>query len=206
MKLYKFKPIHSESFLHSLDMIVNERIYLSTCDAMNDPAEGAWNYLGVKDATYMDLAKSLRLILDSTRFTSFTRDYKNELLWAHYAGGFTGVAFEYELDEYKYDIRAMNYEGKANLDRSQIAAIVKKDAAPQDFEVLLSKARCWSYEQEYRLFSKSCETYITAKPTKIIFGMKNLIQNNIVHTISHKYMIPRAYILSNDGEFKIFDI
>ena len=42
MKLYKFKSLEGDGLLHSLDMIVNERIYLSTCDSKNDPYEGSW--------------------------------------------------------------------------------------------------------------------------------------------------------------------
>jgi predicted cupin superfamily sugar epimerase len=94
MKLYKFKSLKGDGLLHSLDMIVNERIYVTTCNFMNDPHEGGWyqeehlSTLCNSDADdYTRQAEELYSIIHKTKYTCFTKCFKNTLLWAHYAGG-----------------------------------------------------------------------------------------------------------------------
>lgn len=79
---------------------------------LNDPYEGGWKkteslaFLLMSNMDdYLDKAGKLCSIVDNTRFTSFTKCYKNELLWAHYAGGFSGVCFEYDVPKKEHDIR-----------------------------------------------------------------------------------------------------
>ena len=214
MKLYKFKSIEGDGFLHSLDMIVNERIYLSTCEAMNDPFEGAWEPSEPRASrlmgNYLDKAEKLRFKVDAIRFTSFTKCFKNELLWAHYAGGFTGVCFEYELSSDEYDIRNIDYEGKPVISSSQIDEVIEGNLTPQDIGLLKSKAGCWLYEDEYRLFGKDSNptnnNYIHSKPTRIIFGVKNLKYDNIFRKIAKKYGIQISYLEHVDNEYTTYDI
>ena len=206
MKLYKFKSLEGDGLLHSLDMIVNKRIYLSTCDFMNDPYEGSWyqkeslSLLCNSDADdYTKQAVELYSIVKKTKFTCFTKCFKNTLLWAHYAGGFTGVCFEFELSKKKHDIRDIDYsrkDGKPVISIADIEKVLKKSVKPQDIGILRSKANCWVYEEEYRIFSNN--NYIEAKPTRIIFGKMNY--NNIFHGIAEKYDIQISFLDFANGK------
>ncbi len=212
MKLYKFKSLEGDGLLHSLDMIVNERIYLSTCDFMNDPYEGAWyqkealSLLCNGDADdHTKQAAELYSIVKKTKFTSFTKRFKDTLLWAHYASGFTGVCFEFELSKKKHDIRRIDYDrkdGKPVISKADIEKVLKKSVKPQDIGILRSKAKCWKYEGEYRIFSN--KNYIEAKPTRIIFGKTNY--NNIFLGIAKKYDIQISFLDSANGKYSAYDL
>jgi hypothetical protein len=212
MKLYKFKSLEGDGFLHSLDMIVNDRIYLFTCDSMNDPYEGAWsNCEAISDLMndgYIEKVQKLRNLVDSVRFTCFTESYNNELLWAHYAGGFTGVCFEYDLDEAKYDIRKVNCDGKVELTIEEIDQVIEGKQLPQDVGILKSKSACWGYESEYRLYQDigSNDVYIYSKPSKIIFGGRSLKYDDVFMQVVRKYEIKIAYLSKENGEHTIYDV
>ena len=110
MKLYKLKSFEGDGLLHVLDMIIHNRLYLSTCDFMNDVDEGSWNISGQKNKESIDLAGLVRPIVDQQRFTCFLEFINNPLMWAHYAGSFSGVALEYELPTDTLDLRKIDYE------------------------------------------------------------------------------------------------
>ncbi|MDB6061109.1 MAG: hypothetical protein JWM78_1212 [Verrucomicrobiaceae bacterium] len=212
MKLYKFKYIRSESLLHSLDMIVNERIYLSTCEDLNDPSEGAfrarYGEFGTADNEVLTYAYALRKLINSTLFTSFASAFENELLWAHYAGGFTGVCFEYELDEKQLDIRPIQYIGAPEISKKQADLLLAGHVAPQDLNILLTKSHAWVYENEYRLFSTSgsANPYLYAKPSRIIFGFRNQKYDDVFHAIAKKFDITISYLNPLKENYEYFDV
>ncbi|AOS84467.1 hypothetical protein BIU88_10185 [Chlorobaculum limnaeum] len=160
MKLYKYKSLQGDGLLHALEMIVNRRIYLSTCDKMNDPEEGNWE-IKQRNKQYLAIAEKALKVIESQKFTCFTKSATEPLLWAHYAGGFSGIAFEYELNEKEYDIRIVDYTGKACVTLEQLQQIADGINPPQDFGILKSKAKCWKYEDEYRLFGSKKTMSIT---------------------------------------------
>lgn len=209
MKLYKFKSLLGDSFLHSLDMIVNERLFLATCDYMNDPEEGAWDVDNLPiNEKYLDSAQKIRDLVDSIRFTSFTSSYDNELLWAHYAGGFSGICFEYEVDDSLDNLMPMRYQGKPTLSDDEVTQIAGKMIKPQDAGLLLSKSVCWSYEKEYRLFLSpdDRDKYVSINPTMVIFGARGLKYNDVFRQITKKYDIPYAYLSKGRNGYKIIEM
>lgn len=189
MELYKFKSIHGDGLLHCLDAIVNERLFLSNCENLNDPREGAWNDTQTSDEKYIENTAKLRNIVDTVKFTSFTCSCYNELLWAHYAGGFKGIALKYNLNRKKFDIREMNYEGVPNLSNAQFSALIEKTTKPQDCNILLSKSKCWVYEKEYRLFAPEGhqDQYIQIKAESIVFGKHSY--DDVLRQIAKKFSI-----------------
>jgi hypothetical protein len=203
MILYKYKSLQGDGFMHALDMIVNSRIYLSVCDSMNDPEEGRWiNSIGnYENKQYFTIAKKAREVINSQKFTCFTKSATEPLLWAHYAGGFSGITFAYELNENKYDIRHVNYTGAVSVTVEQLQKIADGINPPQDFGILNTKAKCWHYENEYRVFgSKSDSNHLESiMPESIILGVKDSIHSDIFQKISEKYGIRISY-LNKDEE------
>ena len=209
MKLYKFKSLHGDSFLHSLDMIVNERLFLATCEDMNDPEEGSWEIGSLpRNEKYLERAEQVRNIVESIRFTSFTSSYDNELLWAHYAGGFSGICFEYEIDDSLENLMPMKYSGRPTLSDEEIEKIAAKAIKPQDANILLSKSDSWSYEKEYRLFLNidDRDKFISIKPTMVIFGVRELKYDDVFRQIMKKYEIPYAYLSKNEERYEIIEM
>jgi hypothetical protein len=176
---------------------------------MNDPDEGSWQVFEHKekikhpDQPYLNSAKIARQIIDRQRFTCFTKSATEPLLWAHYAGGFSGIALEYELDERKYDIRLVEYEGRACVTLEQLQKIAEGINPPQDFGILNTKAKCWHYENEYRVFgSKSDSNYLDdIAPESIILGITDSTYSDVFEKISRKYCIRISY-LNKDKEDK----
>jgi len=206
MKLYKFKSCDSSSLRHVLDMIVNERVFLAKAEDMNDPYEGRWEISeGDVDLVKGDL---LRCIVDSTRFACFADSCVNELLWAHYAGGFSGVCFEYDIDTEKYDVRKVSYAGKCLISLEQLDRVIEGSLRPQDVGILNSKAECWIYENEYRLFGDLCskDKYAQLRPVKIIFGGRNLMCDDFLPSIVDKYEVGVAYLMPDGLEHRVVDV
>ena len=212
MKLYKFKSLDGDGFLHSLDMIINERIYLPTLGMVNDPHEGGWKSsesrasLLMGDNDYLNKADKIRSVIEKIRFISFTSSFDNELLWAHYAGGFTGICFEYELSLDQHDIRKMDYKGLPVLTPKNQEDILDGVIKPQDVGLLKSKAHCWYYEDEYRFYSdsNSNEKYVSAKPERVILGARNLKYDDVIRQVVKKYDIPISYLHKIEDKYATF--
>jgi len=197
MKLFKLKSFSEKGLLYILDMIVNERIYLSTCDFMNDINEGDWDYTDPKDNKYIETAKKLRGIVDSQRFTSFLQSISHPLMWAHYAGGFSGVALEYDFDPSKQDIREIKYDGPPFISKEQMERVISGSLLPQDIGILKSKPPCWIYEGELRLYGKGQGKYIeNIRPASIIFGVKPSNDSFVTREIARKFNIKVGYLNS----------
>lgn len=201
MKLYKFKSLENEGFFYAVDMIVNERVYLATCDQINDPEEGTWDMPGLNSSgrtnqnapsfsrnEYLQHAKELRSVIDAIRFASFAGETSvgEPLLWAHYAGGFRGVAFEYNVDDAQYDIRPVDYDNKKiELTIEQMRKLLAGEILPQDVDVLRRKAECWGYEDEYRLYQTVGEPsennkYVALKLSRVVLGCQNSEKAKVV--------------------------
>lgn len=173
MKLYKLRTLDGEGLFYTLDMMTNERVHLSTCDYMNDINEGIWDYTSGWDKDHRTVAKRFRELLDAQRFTCFLEDIDHPLMWAHYAGGHSGIAFEYEIDESEHDIRKIDYIGIPQVTKSQVKDVLSDVRRPQDIGVLKQKESYWEYEGEWRLYGNNGYKYINnIKPKAIIFGAR----------------------------------
>tara|TARA_R110002096_G_scaffold183757_3_gene361823 strand:+ start:40793 stop:41416 length:624 start_codon:yes stop_codon:yes gene_type:complete len=199
MTLYKYKNLYGDGLLHALDIIVNKRIYLSTCSEMNDTEEGDWDGEEIYNQNSFNITYELRNKVNSIRFTSLTDTCTDVLLWAYYAGGFSGVVFEFEINENKYDIRKMKYDGKAKLSLDQMKKIIDGEIKVMDTGILISKAPSWTNENEYRLFHEcnSDNPYIEIVIKKVIFGLKGEKIYAALRDIVRKYEIPVNYLNKN---------
>lgn len=208
MNLYKLRSLDGTGLHYLLDMIVKERLYLSTCTKMNDVDEGNWEYMENKDKTYIENAEKLRHIVNRTRFTSFLSKINNPLMWAHYAGGFSGVALEYDIDETKLDLREIDYHGTPFITSKGMEDVVQGKLRPQDIGLLKQKAKCWDYETEWRLFGEENQEYIeNIKPIRIIFGVRPNDHIEVLRDISKKYGLKRAYMNQiSDIEYEVFNL
>ena len=211
MKLFKLQRLNNDGLFYTLDMIINKRIFLATRELMNDINEGQWScefkITGRKNIENLEVAKKFKSCIDNQRFTCFLEKINSKLMWAHYAGGFSGIALEYQLDLNKYDIRKIDYIGVPSLSVENAKSVINGELLPQDIGVLKQKEKCWDYENEWRLYGNKTDKYVTnIKPSAIVFGARDtkyyqLLEKLLLpHNINIKYMEP-----VNSTEFSIND-
>jgi hypothetical protein len=100
------------------------------------------------------------------RICSLSKKKDIILLWGYYAGGFSGIVFELEVDEMQSDIdliAEVNYVDELPL-------ITMKDGvfslSPQ--ELFLIKTKFWEHEHEVRILSH--KKHVEAQLKKVILG------------------------------------
>lgn len=192
--------LDADGLFHALDMIVNERIFLSTCDPMNDPEEGNWQLPDVRSEGWLNLCKRLRELVDSQRFTCFVDDCNNPLMWAHYAGGFSGIAFEYEIDERIHDLREVDCVGVPIVSEIQINEVLAGKLRPQDIGILKQKNNYWGYEKEWRFYGNNSDKYLeNIRPQGVILGSKANKYDDVLKKISRRLGVRVGYITPGDG-------
>lgn len=149
MRAYKFRSADRMEFV--FDILFNQRLYCAEWHTLNDPVEGVFVYShsGQNREAAEDFMKVVQEEKTHLRVCSLSKTLDSHLLWAHYAGGFSGVAIEVELDENEPEIVDMSYRGVfAGVNESE-----NVDPAIVAREVLSSKYDAWAYEQELRILT-----------------------------------------------------
>jgi hypothetical protein len=121
---------------------------------------------------------------------SFSSDYKSHLMWSHYADGHRGMAIGFDIDETKYTVEKVNYNGLLNLN---IMPSKFKDVK----DVFLNKIKDWKYEKEYRIITES-QGFITIEIKEIIFGAETpkedkAIIEKLIKSLNKKIKIETYY-------------
>lgn len=126
-------------------------------------------------------------------------------MWAHYANNYVGVCFEFEFIKNICDIHKMSYI------EQQYNAIYDPEEAEFDEAIersLLCKSKNWSYEEEYRIISKSNEKYFCfdkSELTGIIVGHRSIEMPYVQELISmaNAKKIPVYYTLTSLIDYEI---
>lgn len=172
--LYKYRGL--ENFKFFLDILLNNRLYASEYENMNDPMEGIFYYpTGAFDKSILEKIANDKM---KYKICSVTKVNNNELMWSHYANGHTCVAIGISIDRTKYDIVSVQYDGLSFIENQNLHFQTAR-------EILSHKLEVWQYEQEERILV-SRQNYVKIIVKEIIFGrrtstsdkklIKNLIQ------------------------------
>lgn len=214
MILYKYKSLDGDGLLHSIDMLVNERIYFGVADKMNDPEEGSLNadIRTVKESDYSRFlinSELARKLVDRIRFSCFSKSGTNFLLWAHYASGHRGIVFEYEIPSAisGIDIREISYHPK-QVSAEQLEQVANETIKPYDVGILQTKRKCWEYEKEVRLYMHDSihDKYFNIRPRALILGAKHNSVDEVLSKICNMASIKIKYIMpGDDNEYEVFD-
>jgi len=156
--LYKYRDLNN--FKNFVDIILKNRLFAAKYKDLNDPMEGQY---------YYETRKLTRNILDrlaeekeELRLCSLSKVNNNELMWSHYADGQHGVAIGLKIDETKYIVKPIIYDGlffNRNQNFYNETAI----------EILSHKLADWKYEQEERVFVRTTH-FIDIQIEEIITG------------------------------------
>ena len=156
---FKFKPVRSEEELRRLeDIVMNNRIYATNKDHLNDPLEsmsfkielavvgGGYAYSCGHEHTIVLEEKNKYRIL------SLSTDVHSPLMWAHYANEQRGACLMFKGNKTFKDARPIEYTDKVKI-------FSEGDTPDFDLptlarESLFVKMKVWSYEKEWRLVEK----------------------------------------------------
>jgi len=167
MKAYKFRASSQIDF--AFDIIINQRLYCSDWKDLNDSMEGMYAYSYSPNSDLGRIADRVKGISESKRkykICSLSSTFDSHLLWAHYAGGFDGVAIEVDLPDDDPNIKKVDLRGVfgfVNMDR-----VISEEEVART--ILFSKYREWEYEKEIRILSEN-QWYKLEKPvSRVIAG------------------------------------
>ena len=113
----------------------------------NDPMEGMYK------SKFTIYEKDIFKLKQSLYISCFTKDYKNPLMWSHYANGLQGIAIEIIVDKKSihagsikkviYSDTILEYTQKRVMDYDTVVGI------------LTHKLKHWKYEKEFRFISSN---------------------------------------------------
>ena len=190
MKAYKFRS--SSQIAFAFDVIINQRLFCSDWKDLNDPMEGMYAYShGLKSdrSIIEERVKGIRESKRKYKICSLSSTFDSHLLWAHYAGGFDGVAIEVDLPDNTPDIR--------NVEPRGVFAFVDMDRFTSEEEaartILFSKYSEWEYEKEIRILSENqwyelekpvCRVIAGPRMSKALFDVLNITCTNLGITLN----------------------
>ncbi len=186
--LYRYKSLDGESFLYTLDIILNNRLYTPLAEELNDPCEGF--FVGVNEF-FPGLIESEKKRM--ARILSFSESYNNNSLWAHYTNGFRGICLEFDAQKMQDEL---SFE--SGLEQVKYRDSVPKLTLPGSkyIDKYLFKGKEWRHEKEWRLITSENNKYFYFKDhflTSVFFGPRidKNIEKIIIKLLKEKKSIPR---------------
>lgn len=144
----------------------------------------------------------------------FSTDYKNKLMWSHYADSHKGICVEYDFSEtYKSDIIPLPI--CYSKDRLKVpwdkafnqSPEAKNDLIAYRIKALLTKDKMWQYEHEWRILvsAKDGVDSIPAPPIKCIYLGALCSEENEkkIKEIADKMNICLKRMTVDRGEYKL---
>ncbi|KAA6325875.1 hypothetical protein EZS27_024957 [termite gut metagenome] len=156
---YKYRNL--DNFRNFVDIILKNRLYTAKYKDLNDPMEGLYYYQ--KGKLNRDIRDKLLKEKEGLRLCSLSKVKDNQLMWSHYTNGQRGVAIGLRIDDTRYTVRTIQYNGLAyiqNHDFNNQTAI----------EILSHKLEVWNYEEEVRVFERN-EYFIDVRIEEVITGV-----------------------------------
>lgn len=185
MKAYKFRTVENFNFV--IDILINKRLYCSNAKSLNDIMEGDVRVGndGGREVEILETGLEIERELNKYRVCALSKIFDNHLLWAYYAGGFTGLAIEVDLPD--SDITEVTYDDEfiylsELIDNHNKEMIVRK--------VLSKKYKIWRHEKEVRIIT-----------TSEFYNLSNPIQRVIVGSRMNQAMVSALHLICS--HFKI---
>lgn len=145
---------HFLNKVYGLKVLKEKRLKVSDMNNVNDP----FDFLSIAAPTKADrqlLKGWLNEMSENYGLLCFSRDWQNPVLWSHYADRHRGLCLGFEIPN--ENLRQVNYvQSRPIWPRSDGSAIdLNMDQKNHIIDQLLyTKFAHWSYEDEYRLFTR----------------------------------------------------
>jgi len=186
--LYRYKSLDGESFHHTLDIILNNRMYTPKAEDLNDPCEGFYTWVENEFKEIGDIEKQKMV-----RILSFSESYNDNSLWAHYTNGFKGICFEFDAEKIQNKLK---YEGG-------LSQVIYSDSVPQISltddkykDRYIYKSKEWEHEKEWRLITSESNEYFDFNDdflSSVFLGPKinKNVEKVIIALLKEKSKIPK---------------
>ena len=217
MKAYKFRSHDQLEF--AFDILFGNRLYCASRETLNDPVEGAYGAMILDSVDKAKAAeKEVAEVAKALKICSLSQTSNEQLLWAYYASGFTGMAVEVEIpdpttyspsiDEGSIRIKAVDYDRRALL-----GTLPYDDPQSAAYESLVTKGRHWEHEKEVRIIAntpaldKGCYYQLAAPPTALHVGCRMPKASMFaLATVCEKIKIPFAVVSPIPAEIPSMEI
>ena len=142
MRVYKFYPAK-----WGLEALSKRRLKVSPIDELNDPFE--YLALDLGDKSVRAWATQFRkMVSKENGIISFSGNWYQPLMWAHYADSHKGLALGFEVPDrllfkINYVEDRIKPESDVDVSKSSMQSLVH--------QLLRTKHKEWSYEDEYRV-------------------------------------------------------
>ena len=183
--------LRKKNFNKILSENKNEFIYdsfLSICRVLGIASEVNHYETKKKEIETNILKSNKKAASSSIRTTCLSTDYKNILMWSHYANKHNGICIEYDLKSAEgnfilHTLPIIYDDHRVIFDKKCITGITSDYKVNFNFEVLTEaiyqsmcyKSKAWKYENEWRVILAKSMTdenkYKAPKITKIYFGV-----------------------------------
>ena len=154
---------------HAISNISLKRLKVSRFHDLNDPFELLSGNLN--DASLRAAIESFKDAFDRTKgILCFSRNWKNPLLWSHYADKHRGICLGFDLNDFyaqevKYHNNRLDFDETKNVKYAGISAYV--------LDSLRTKYSHWQYEEEVRALLDLDEC--TMENDLYFFGFSNVL-------------------------------
>lgn len=179
---YKYRSL--ENFEFFIDILLNEHLYATSYEMMNDAMEGIYYHYGLRPNVLKDIKSSK----EKFKICSLSKKRNEPLLWAHYANGSRGVNIGLEITGHNLDIREISYDGAPKITKCINANSTAK-------EILTHKHESWIYEEEVRVFTNFENPYVKVHIKEIILGEKISSKHKLLVKKLVKKLIPSANVI-----------
>ena len=198
-----------------------------------------------KDKIYIPFLKDFLSKLTVTCFSASGWD--NQLMWSHYANSYSGICVEYDFGKmndfigFMYEVKYSNIRPTVSLKDLGLSSFEKDENGnlitdevdiKAIFSYLLSKNKCWSYEEEWRIINTEEKPYtprfVNAPFVKsITLGIEiddicrqllwdvcqelnidcyQLVINSGDYTLSRELLTASAFAFDKEKEERYFDL
>lgn len=191
--MYKYK---SASDKYDMPALLNNRLWVSTLENMNDPMDLGFY---IKGSKYSD--SQIRSFQDALNkafvIISLGKTVQNRRLWNYYTDGMKGFALKYENNDLESALKALgaksvisgsvDYKGEKTETTDLLRTYLDSGELPtvKQAELLFKKDTSWQSEDEFRIITRSdfLTHHIGAEekggihlekviPTQIVIGYK----------------------------------
>ena len=185
--LYKYTP----SLEYCIDMIANERIYLSPANEFNDPYDSLQAFkitdINEDDEQLLNAYREGVLFQKSVeqqktvKIACFSENKGSSAMWGHYANKHEGYCLEYRVSDIvhkKTDLLLPVIYDKKRFIGGECEIPEFVDFMNQ-LRAIIHKEKAWEYEEEWRFIKHDSETtdlFIEkVKPKALYLGCRNKV-------------------------------
>lgn len=199
VRVFKYRGGDVSIFARDLESLTQDTFWAPTSDMLNDPCEGLVSsdillqqidltagLLGKGSKNIADSVDNVKQSLndliekkDSVGVYSLSKNFTDELLWAHYADRHEGFCIEYDLDTliyfgrndyFNFDVTYSDHPPKLSIDD-----MLKIDDKVSFIKKLIGvKSKKWAYEKETRVVTSESglQNYDYRAVNAIYFGLR----------------------------------